>query len=578
MAMPNDAPATLYASGCGNVYKSTNSGTDWTLLNTGANGLPVGGTEANSIRVQNNTTGNTVQVATDGAGIFLTTDGGANWTAINGPQAPAGATSLGGANPPNGLRVFNITGRAGTGDLYAYVAGAGVYRTSNCVSDPPNCAWSDFNTGLPADRKGRALAGISSVQTSSAPVSSRLYLSIDGSGIYRSLDGGSWELRIDIDEAPGARSLRNESVTLPSGTTWYAWGFAGVHKSTDNGLTWSPINNGLPLGEVVNTASHASTPNTVFAATRSFLYKSTDGGQTWNRVALTGAGSLPYLTVEGSVSVDSNDANTVYVGTWSAGFWKSEDNGATWSQMVPGADVTDAAEARVLAFPSATTAGQTVLYAYFGNHNGNGNRGFYRGTTSDGGANITWSNINNGGLALLDKRFARHSRSADGTIYASTSGGLYKSTDTGVTWSFINPSGLAFKTGRIETRSVNPDLIYLAVNASDPMDRALPYSGVYISNDSGATWAVAGAGEKITALRLAGTGPTANLFVTSAGWVYGPNDIGASRCLQPPEENGHPDDIECQDMPGLDGVRVGHFETGGESEFVVRRASSTNGV
>ena len=558
------APFTLYASGCGNIYKSTDSGVNWTLLNGGSSGLAVGGTEANTIRIGGSAGGfgsTTVWIATTGAGIFRSTDDGATWTAANGSPS----NELGGSSPPNGLSVFNVVGRTGSsGSLYAFVEGAGVFKS---VDGGTN--WSDFNTGLPADKKGRALSGLDSIQTDAS--AGDLFVSIDGDGLYRSADGASWTRMATVDQVPGARNIRPESFTTPLGSTWYVNGFTGIFKSTDNGSNWTQMNTGLPLGNVNNTTSHASTPNTVFAA-GAFLYKSTDGGANWNR--LTG---LPYLTIAGDVTVDPNDANTVYAGTNNSGFWKSEDGGTNWTQMIPtggGSDVTDGARARILALPSAATPSQTVLYAYFRSFNSKLNRGFYRGTTSDGGTSITWSSINNGGIATLDKRFVRHSPASDATIHASTSAGLYVSFDTGATWN-APPWWAAFPTGRIDIDPADANKLYLGVFATDDMDRPLPFSGVLASADAGASWWQLASNEKMSAIRLAGSGPTANVFGASAGGPGG-NLPGAGRCKQWQPSMGS-DPLQCQDM--LEGVLVNHFETGSSpTEFVVRRASSTNGV
>jgi hypothetical protein len=62
----------------------------------------------------------------------------------------------------------------------------------------------------------------------------------------------------------------------------------GIFKSTDGGTTWSRIDSGLAINKdtgypfyVKSIAVHPDNPDIVFAATGSGLYKSSNGGKTW---------------------------------------------------------------------------------------------------------------------------------------------------------------------------------------------------------------------------------------------------------------------------------------------------------
>ena len=61
----------------GGVFKSTNGGTNWTAINTGLTNTYV---YALAIDPQ---TPDTLYAGTDGGGVFKSTNGGTNWTAIN---------------------------------------------------------------------------------------------------------------------------------------------------------------------------------------------------------------------------------------------------------------------------------------------------------------------------------------------------------------------------------------------------------------------------------------------------------------------------------------------------------------
>ena len=75
---------------------------------------------------------------------------------------------------------------------------------------------------------------------------------------------------------------------------WYVTdNFAGVHISTDNGYTWQPSNTSIPpqLGPtgdwrpIFSLTVDPLNPQIVWAGTdiTGHIYKSTDGGQTWQQ-------------------------------------------------------------------------------------------------------------------------------------------------------------------------------------------------------------------------------------------------------------------------------------------------------
>jgi photosystem II stability/assembly factor-like uncharacterized protein len=76
LAIHPQTPETLYAGTWGGVFKSTNGGTNWTAINTGLTY-----TYINALAIHPQTP-ETLYAGTDG-GVFKSTNGGTNWTAIN---------------------------------------------------------------------------------------------------------------------------------------------------------------------------------------------------------------------------------------------------------------------------------------------------------------------------------------------------------------------------------------------------------------------------------------------------------------------------------------------------------------
>jgi len=108
---------------------------------------------------------------------------------------------------------------------------------------------------------------------------------------------------------------------------------AGIFKSTDGGISWNSSSNGL---ESPGTYALAFSPDfasdsTVFVGTSSGIFKSTDGGASWSVLNLGGVSN----NYDSPVTVSPNYVadQTVLVGqTYDKGVIKSTDGGVSWSQ------------------------------------------------------------------------------------------------------------------------------------------------------------------------------------------------------------------------------------------------------
>jgi photosystem II stability/assembly factor-like uncharacterized protein len=78
LAIDQNTPATVYAGTVGGgVFKSTNGGENWTAMNTGLTN-----NEVFVLAIDPNTSA-TVYAGTYGGGVFKSTNGGENWSAMN---------------------------------------------------------------------------------------------------------------------------------------------------------------------------------------------------------------------------------------------------------------------------------------------------------------------------------------------------------------------------------------------------------------------------------------------------------------------------------------------------------------
>jgi photosystem II stability/assembly factor-like uncharacterized protein len=171
--------------------------------------------------------------------------------------------------------------------LYAAGKGAEVWKSIDGGSSP----WEQ----LPSNHFKVAIYTLALHPTNNQWI----YAGTNNSTALLSTDGGhNWLLRNGGLKHPGielkisalAIDPRNPSV-IYAGTGFKSnYDGHGIYKSTDGGLNWKPINNGLPVDDmplggyyVQATAIDPTDSQTIYAAGFGGLYKSTDGGQIWKR-------------------------------------------------------------------------------------------------------------------------------------------------------------------------------------------------------------------------------------------------------------------------------------------------------
>ena len=122
----------------------------------------------------------------------------------------------------------------------------------------------------------------------------------------------------------------------------------GLWESTNSGTTWSPINDAAPTLSVTYVAQDPNNTNNIYFCTGEprgnstgidgdGVYKSTDGGSTFSKLASTAGASYDDCWV---VKVSPAGSDVVYVGTEGSGLFKSTDGGSSFTNVLMG-DITD---------------------------------------------------------------------------------------------------------------------------------------------------------------------------------------------------------------------------------------------
>lgn len=312
------APHTLYAAFASGLSKTTDGGGTWRDANESLRASAFG--HEPGFDPSSPATWFVVGVSN---GIFKTTDGGTTTLPVNGGLAVSvNGTAVVDPADPQIVLAGGSTKEYLTGESYMFLV-----RSSD-----GGATWKPIpNTLYPVDFQYRGLQPWGFVAVPTTPTT--FYVSAPPEGVYKSTDAGLTfsPVNTGLPVSGGGLNFFNLDAADPTGTVLYLAGAAnGVFKTTDGGATWATAGTGIPAGTTVrHVAVRPSVAARVFAATLSGLYRSTDSGSTWG--ALTSG--IPAGAVQ-HVWVDSTSPSIVYAtGTDTVtGVWirKSTDGGDTW--------------------------------------------------------------------------------------------------------------------------------------------------------------------------------------------------------------------------------------------------------
>jgi hypothetical protein len=292
----------------------------------GLPGNPVSG-GVNAIAVDLHHPG-TVYLATVNGGIWKSTNANGTaptWKPLTDLKLPALSINSIAISPLDASTIFAGTGSTSS-DAFEGSAGFGVVRSTDGGANWSVLAGTTFagrriNSIVPLARTTGGLAG-------QVVLASTLF---DGGGVYRSTNGGNSFVRVSgsaglpdagvsslvADPTHSTRLYAAVPALFPSGAS------AGVFRSDDAGVTWTPVNTGLTgLGDSLRILlSVGRNTGVVYAmvidsnGVATGIFRSADHGASWTALGVPAPTIHPGFQgiVHGAIEADPVNTNLVYV-------------------------------------------------------------------------------------------------------------------------------------------------------------------------------------------------------------------------------------------------------------------------
>jgi photosystem II stability/assembly factor-like uncharacterized protein len=452
---------TVWLGTLGGPYKSTDGGLNWSLERAGMDPLDYGGYPVDPIEKilfdPHNPNhllafgGNTRMLSSDGAmgAIWESNDGGSSWTK---------KTTLGGGT---GYGIFDAT-YAGS-NLYAVYDSKGIFESTD-----NGATWFARNNGLPQLH----VSSVAADQTNSQV----LYCSI-----FSGLRTGTYK--------PG-----------------------GIYKTINGGVSWQPINNGLPTYTYTGgpgydvVAVAPSNPNILYTDDtgdgETGTYRSTNAGASWSHLPTP----TNFFVEMGNhtIAIDPRDSNHVFeggmqcidrttdgwkitdIGTVASGSgWRGTGNAGLWTlninfnpynvdQVILSShdggyqlQSTDAMKSwNTLIGPSfsknawggtqATFSRSGTIYATIGQFGGDGSPGILKSTNSG----KTWHFVTNPAPSGTEPDYTYCQPNNPKNVWVDNGHQIYRSRDGGRTWTQVTSKDDGY--GRLAADPTKPRTLYVA--------------------------------------------------------------------------------------------------------------------
>ena len=299
-----------------------------------------------------------------------------------------------------------------------------------------------------------------------------------------------------------------------SGLNLFAGTGNGVFLSTNNGMSWTPVDSGLtsPTVNAFAVSPNGSGGTNIFAAETTGVFLSTNNGMSWTAVDNGLTNHFVLALAEGP---NGAGGTNLFAGTWGDGVFLSTNNGSSWNVIdsgltnywvttltVSGATLfagTDYGVFRSTNNGKSWAAADSGMILDWVNAFAVSGTNIFAGTTNGGvflstNNGTNWMAVNNG-LMNMDVTALGVS---DTNLFAGTyGGGVFLSTNNGSNWTSVN------------TGLMNPQVHTLAVSNTNIFAGTYG-NGVFLSTNNGTNWTAVNDGLTNTNLWSCEPSPTSD--------------------------------------------------------------------
>ncbi|MBL0102930.1 MAG: T9SS type A sorting domain-containing protein [Bacteroidetes bacterium] len=418
-------PDIIYATNGDGVNRSLDGGLNWTQLNTGlCNGrLSLGVTAANS---------DVLYIFCETSTLYRSSDGGLNFNMVGSPGnqtsfygyydavlavSPVDENTLycGGLNvvksTDGGNNWVDAANAGGSDYVHAdnhfldFLPGSnstvfsgndgGIFKTTNSGT-----TWTDLSNGLAIKQYYR--------MSSSASDPYLIYAGAQDNGSDQ-LSNGNWT------QVYGADGMDNQVDWANDQNVYVSYQYGGLQKSTNGGLTFSDIapSSGDWVTPFVIDPNDAQT---IYGG-YSDVFKSTDGGLSWNAISsgMTGNSNIIALTVAPS--------NSDYIYTATLGqIWRKTDGGTTWTDITSGLPTSSVGITMI----AVSDSDPDLVWVSFTGYSA-GEKVY---ASTDGGS--SWTNFS-GGIPNVPANCIVFQNGSQDLVYVGTDFGVFYTTG-GASW------------------------------------------------------------------------------------------------------------------------------------------------
>lgn len=288
----------------------------------------------------------------------------------------------------------------------------------------------------------------------------RIFLGTSSGWLYLSTNGGSsWSRFAHL--GTGDYVLDHVQIDPSNSQIMYvaAWSAertgGDLFKTTDGGRTWNALP-GMHDKSIRAMAIAPSDPKVIVAGALDGVFRSDNGGNSWHQISPPNHAEIKNIE---SLAVDPQNPDVVYAGTWHLP-WKTPDGGKTWQHIKNGV-IDDSDVFSIIVDPKSPS----VVYA-------SACSGIYK---SENGGEL-FKKAQGIPFSARRTRVLHQDPANQNVVYAGTTEGLWRTTDSGKSWKQITGPEVVVNDVLVDPRNDSKVMI-----ATDRM-------GILVSDNNGASF------------------------------------------------------------------------------------------